>query len=167
MAIVDLARRWGALAALGLAASGCTDDPSARLVAGASTEADVRVSLGRPEIVWESADGSRELQYVNRPGGVGNLLVVIGPDGRFRESQAAFDPARLVHIGVGWQRDDLRRWLGQPTERAFYSLSGRTLWRWRYRDPAGTAMWYEATFDADGRLQDAESVADGPAGAAI
>ncbi|MCB1742995.1 MAG: hypothetical protein KDK91_21645 [Gammaproteobacteria bacterium] len=164
MSIVGSLTRAGAILAT-LAA--CTGEAPHALVPGLSTEADVRETHGRPEIIWEQGDGSRELQFAQRPGGASVRIVRIGPDGRLREAFDALDAARVARIDPRWQRDDLRRHFGRPAQSAFYSLSGRTLWRWPFRDETGSPRWLEIIFEASGRQAAVEVVADAPDGVAI
>ncbi len=176
MAIVVSARRDGtrsgrgfgtvgrglALSGLVLVAAGCDLNPVPPLVPGIATEADVRARYGVPEIIWEETDGTREYQYRSLGDHTETRRIVFGPGGRLHGEENALAPERLAKVGPGWRIDDVRRWLGQPSESMFFVLSDTRLWRWRIRDRHGAAAWFEAVFDANGTLLERSQVPEAP-----
>jgi hypothetical protein len=65
---------------------------------GKSTEEDVRRQAGKPEIVWEEADGGRRLEYPRGPEGTTTWMVTTGPDGRAQDRTGAV--RRVVLAGA-------------------------------------------------------------------
>lgn len=120
-----------------------------KLVAGESTEADVRRWMGQPELIWEDDDGSRVLEYPRGPMGLETFFVSIGPDGRYRSTEQVLTDANFERVKAGMTRDDVRQILGKPTETVRFALSKEEVWSWRHKAPDTRIMFFNVHFDQD------------------
>ena len=62
------------------------------------------------------------------------------------------DDALFARVGLGMDRDEVRRLLGPPDETMPFSLSDTVAWDYRYQDTWGYLAMYSVTFDAAGRV---------------
>lgn len=159
-ALSKLAWGWALLIML-LPLGACDFIAQKTLVAGESTEADVRRWMGQPDLVWEEEDGSRVLEYPRGPMGMETYFVSIGADGRYREIRQVLTPENFGQLKPGMDRDQVRQILGRPGETARFSLSKEEVWSWRHRAADTRIMHFNAHFDqATGLLKKTSTTVD-------
>lgn len=152
-ALSKLAWGWALLIML-LPLGACDFIAQKTLVAGESTEADVRRWMGQPDLVWEEEDGSRVLEYPRGPMGLETYFVSIAADGRYRRIEQVLTPGNFERLKAGMSRDDVRQVLGRPGETARFSLSREEVWSWRHKAADTRIMYFNAHFDQDsGKLK--------------
>ncbi|MDO4231049.1 MAG: outer membrane protein assembly factor BamE [Lautropia sp.] len=153
---------WGwALLIMLLPLGACDFIAQKTLVAGESTEADVRRWMGQPDLVWEEEDGSRVLEYPRGPMGLETYFVSIGADGRYRRIEQVLTPENFGRLKPGMDRDQVRQILGRPAEKARFSLSKEEVWSWRHKAPDTSVMYFNAHFHQEsGLLKRTDTVVD-------
>jgi hypothetical protein len=108
--------------------AGCAGAGS--LVAGQSTEADVRARMGAPTDT-RTDRGDKLWEYATGPEGFHTRLVRIGADGRVREVTELLTEEQFARIVPGQTtRAEVRNLLGRPSDEATYR-AGLT-WSWRH-----------------------------------
>jgi hypothetical protein len=117
---------------------------------GESSEADVRTSAGKPEIVWEEADGAKRLEYPRSPQGGKTWMVDIGADGRVASIQQVLTAENFARVRPGMNKDDIRRLLGKPTEVNFYRLKQEEVWGWRWWESTTETAFFNVHFNTEG-----------------
>lgn len=149
------------LAVLSLAAlaAGCAGPNS--LVAGQSTEADVRSRMGNPtDTRTEATD--RVWEYATGPEGFYTYQVRIGGDGRVRQVTQLLTEERFATIVPGrTTQAEVRSLLGRPMDDTNYR-AGQT-WSWRYLRMGISPGYMVVKFNPDGTVAERIVIID-PAG---
>lgn len=117
---------------------------------GESTEVEVRNSAGKPEIVWEDADGAKRLEYPRSPQGGKTWMVDIGADGRVTSIQQVLTAETFARVRPGMTKDDIRRLLGKPTQVNIYRLKQEEVWGWRWWESSTEMAFFNVHFNTDG-----------------
>ena len=120
------------------------------IVAGESSEDDVRKQAGRPEITWEEEDGGRRLEYPRGPEGATTWMVTIGADGKVRNIEQVLTAENFARVRAGMSRDDIRRLVGKPTKVEAFALKKEEVWGYRWWESAQEKAFFNVHFDADG-----------------
>jgi hypothetical protein len=118
------------LTMLSLAAllGGCAGAGS--LVAGQSTEADVRARMGAPTDT-RTEGGDKLWEYATGPEGFHTRLVRIGADGRVKEVTELLTEQQFAKITPGkTTKAEVKNLLGRPSDETNYR-AGLT-WSWRH-----------------------------------
>ena len=141
-----------ALMMLSLAAllGGCAGAGS--LVAGQSTEADVRARMGAPTGT-RTEGGDKLLEYATGPEGVRTELVRIGADGKVKEVTQLLTEDRLNAIVPGkTTQAEVRNLLGRPAfEIAYRAGLG---WSWRHLKGGVQPGYIVVSFNPDGTVRE-------------
>lgn len=153
---------WGwALLVMLLPLGACDFVAQKKLVAGESTEADVRRLMGEPELIWEDDDGSRTLEYPRGPQGLQTWLVWVGPDGRYRRMEQVLVEEHFRTLKPGMDRDAVRQVLGKPGEITRFARQQEEVWSWRFKAVDTRIMFFNAHFDlGTGLLKRTDTVVD-------
>jgi hypothetical protein len=106
---------------------------------GVSTEADVRLRFGAPEVIWDEPQGARTYEYNRQPQGHRNYMITIGPDGKMTALRQVLTPHNFARIQPGMPLTEVRRRLGQPMQVTPYPLRQETHADWRYLDGPNTS----------------------------
>lgn len=124
-----------------------------KLARGVSSEADVRMVMGKPDTVWEEEDGSRRLEYPKGPAGHRTWFFDIGKDGKLQEYRQVLTEENFSHIQPGMSKDAVRRQLGRPLSVVQFKRKNEEVWDWRYMDPTMTPRLFNVHFDiASGKV---------------
>jgi hypothetical protein len=134
---------------LALLLAGCL----APIVPGSSREADVYERYGPPDDRWERADGGRVLVYPGGPLGLQSWRFTVAPDGSVEQVEQLLDEAHFARIRPGMTRDEVRRELGRHAESMRFPNLQEEVWSWRYMDYGNRRMFFNAHFDAEGRVK--------------
>jgi len=136
---------------------GCSAPRS--LVAGQSTEADVRARAGTPTDTRVDRNGDKLWEYATGPEGVETYLVRIGTDGKVKEVTQLLTEAQLAKVVPGTMtRADVRGLLGRPSDESTYR-SGLT-WSWRFLRAGAQPGYLVVTFNPDGTVKDKIAIID-------
>lgn len=117
---------------------------------GTSTEDDIRRQAGKPEIVWEEADGGRRLEYPRGPEGATTWMVVTGPDGRVRSIEQVLTAENFARVRPGMDKDQIRRLLGKPTKVEAFALKQEEVWGYRWFESPTDRAFFNVHFDNQG-----------------
>lgn len=129
-------------------AAGCAGPNS--LVAGQSTEADVRTRMGNPTDT-RSEGGDKVWEYATGPEGFYTHEVRIGADGRVRQVTQLLTEERLATIVPGkTTKAEVRNLLGRPADDTRYP-SGEA-WSWRFLRMGVSPGYMVVRFNADGTV---------------
>lgn len=119
---------------------------------GESTVEDVRKLMGKPETIWEEADGRQVYEYVRGPEGTDTWMVEIGADGRYRGMTNALAADNLARVRPGMSRDDVRRLLGKPGSETPFPARDEVVWSWRVQGEMTTSVMFNVHMGPDGRV---------------
>ncbi|TCS36956.1 Beta-barrel assembly machine subunit BamE [Paucimonas lemoignei] len=112
-----------------------------KLGKGVSSEADVRMVMGKPETVWEEDDGTRTLEYPKGPEGARTWMFIIDRDGKLQDYQQVLTSQNFARIQPGLSRDEVRRILGKPGSVVQFKRKNEEVWDWRFLDGVDTKMF--------------------------
>jgi hypothetical protein len=141
------------LATSALLGAGCAHLDAGGIVAGATTEAELRAKLGAPGMSWAEPDGGKLLEYSGQPNGTYCQMILIGADGKVREIRQAYSEANLRRVVSGLTGEQVRRLLGRPEETLRYHFRpDEEVWAWRIDDTVEKIVYFNAYFGRDGRL---------------
>jgi outer membrane protein assembly factor BamE (lipoprotein component of BamABCDE complex) len=145
-------RAWAAAALLALVA-GCASYAGSDLVAGKSTEAQVRASMGQPAMVAHV--GNETWLYYPRGEFARQTFVArIGSDGVLRGIEQRLDVANIGKLQIGKSNmEDARLLFGPPHQITYFALSKRTVWEYKILDNP-TKRLLEVQFSDDGIVRE-------------
>lgn len=103
-----------------------------KLARGISTEAEVRIVMGPPDIVHEESDGSRTLEYPKGPFGHRTWMFEIGKDGKLADYRQVLTDENFARVKDGMSREQVRRLLGKPRTVVSLQLQNEEVWDWLY-----------------------------------
>ena len=118
-----------------------------RLAKGISTEGEVRIVMGQPEVVLEEESGERLLQYPQGPEGARTWLFKIGPDGKLIDYKQLLTQENFAAVKPGMSRDDVRWLLGKPRTVVRFPLKNEEVWDWRYLEVNPDQRLFNVHFD--------------------
>ncbi|HCY62434.1 MAG TPA: hypothetical protein DHV59_06315 [Oxalobacteraceae bacterium] len=119
-----------------------------KLGKGVSSEADVRMAMGKPETVREEEDGTRMLEYPKGPEGVRTWMFFIDRHGKLQDYRQVLTLESFARIQPGMSRDEVRRLLGKPGSVVQFRLKNEEVWDWRFLSGVDTKM-FNVHFDID------------------
>jgi outer membrane protein assembly factor BamE (lipoprotein component of BamABCDE complex) len=108
-----------------------------KLAKGISSESDVRMVMGQPDMVWEEEDGSRTLEYPKGPEGARTWVFMIDKNGKMQDYKQVLTEENFARIKPGMSKDEVRRMLGKPRSIVQYKLKNEEAWDWRYLTAPG------------------------------
>ncbi len=117
---------------------------------GKSTEDDVRRQAGKPEIVWEEADGGKRLEYPRGPEGVTTWMVTTAPDGTVRTIEQVLTAENFQRVRPGMSQDGIRRLLGKPTKVEAFALKQEEVWGYRWLESPTDRAFFNVHFNSQG-----------------
>ena len=152
MIAISWIRVWAAAALLALVA-GCAGYAGSNLVAGRSTDAQVRASMGQPAMVAH-VGGETWLYYPRGEFARQTFVARIGPDGTLRGIEQRLDVANISKIQIGKSNmEDVRLLFGPPHQITYFALSKRTVWEYNILDNP-TKRLLEVQFSDDGIVRE-------------
>lgn len=155
---MSLSRTLPLLSCIGLL-GGCATAHS--LVAGQSTEADVRARMGTPTDTRVDRSGDRIWEYATGPEGFHTYLVRMGADGTVREVTQVLTEEQLSRIvPAKTTKAEVRLLLGRPSQEDAYGV-GLT-WSWRYKKGDVQPGHLVVSFNHDDTVRDTTAIIDLP-----
>ncbi|WP_245844932.1 outer membrane protein assembly factor BamE domain-containing protein [Noviherbaspirillum humi] len=130
-----------------------------KLEKGVSTEAEVRMVMGKPDTVWEDDDGSRTLEYPKGPAGSRTWMFHIDKGGKLRDYEQVLTMENFARIKPGMSEDDVRRMLGKPRSVAQYKRKKEEVWDWKYLEGPNDRL-FNVHFDINTRKVTGTSTSD-------
>jgi hypothetical protein len=128
------------------------------LVAGQSTETDVRARMGAPTDT-RAEGGDKLLEYATGPEGMTTHLVRIGADGRVKEVTQLLTEERFSTIVPGkTTRAEVRNLLGRPMDDTNYRAG--PAWSWRFLRMGVSASYMVVAFNPDGIVRERIVIVD-------
>jgi hypothetical protein len=138
---------------------GCSGPRS--LVAGQSTEVDVRARMGAPKDTRVDSNGDQIWEYPTGPEGVTTYVVRMGADRKVKEVTQLLTEEQLKKVVVGKStKADVRQLLGRPAEETVYYI-GQT-WYWRFLMGGTQPGYLVVTFNPDGTVSSKIAIIDMP-----
>lgn len=119
-----------------------------RLAKGISSESDVRMVMGHPEVVWEDESGRRTLQYPKGPEGARTWSFVIDRDGKLQDYEQILTPENFARVSPGMSKQEVRQLLGKPKSIVQFRLKKEEVWDWKYLDGSAT-KFFNVHFDIE------------------
>jgi hypothetical protein len=97
--------------------------------------AEVTARLGKPNAVYQQADGSQIFEYTGQPMGQFQYMAHIGADGRLLSYEQVLTAENFAKIEVGrWNKDDVLRHFGHPAQVVRSRLEEGEIWSYRYKE---------------------------------
>lgn len=112
-----------------------------KLAKGISSESDVRMIMGQPEVVWEEENRTRTLQYPKGPEGARTWNFVIDQYGKLQDYQQVLTEANFARIAPGMDKPEVRRILGKPKSIVQFKHLNEEVWDWKYLSGTGTRLF--------------------------
>ena len=136
-------------AILALVLGGCASYSGYGLRPGASTQAQVLETMGRPALQLPEPGGGRELIYPRGPLGTQTFIAHVGPDGVLRGIDQVLDDDHFRAIHEGMTREQVLHVIGPPGETMRFR-GGNYAWTYRFLDTWGYTSDFSVTFNAQG-----------------
>jgi len=133
-----------------LAISACASYGGSSLVPGASTEAQVRATMGAPAIEFANAEGGKDLFYPRGPMGTDTFKATVDKDGVLRALRNVLNDATFDGVKPGMTEEQVLRMIGPPGKTMPFPTSRTHAWDYRYVDTWGYYATFSVTFDARG-----------------
>jgi hypothetical protein len=137
---------------LALLLAGCASYDGRGLRPGASTEAEVRATMGEPAMQFPNPDGSRQLAYPRGPLGLQTFMVHVGRDGILRSVEPVLSDVTFDAIQPGVAQEAVLRMIGPPRDTMTFPRQGHGAWDYKYQDTWGYPAIFSVTFDREGRV---------------
>ena len=137
---------------LALVLAACASYGGRGLRPGASTEAEVRATMGEPAMQFSNPDGSRQLAYPRGPLGTQTFMVHVGRDGLLRSVEPVLSDVTFNAIQPGLAQEQVLRMIGPPRDTMTFPRLRHVAWDYMYRDTWGYEAVFAVTFDAEGRV---------------
>lgn len=131
-----------------------------KLSKGVSTEADVRLAMGEPAMIWTEDNGTRTLEYPKGPEGHRTFMINLDRHGIFQAYKQVLTQENFATIKAGMSRDQVRRILGKPRTVVKFGLKNEEVWDWRYLEGPATERFFNVHFDVDSGTVTQTSVTD-------
>jgi hypothetical protein len=131
-----------------LVVSACASYSGYGLRPGASTESEVRATMGAPALELAEKDG-KELFYPKGPLGTQTFAVHLDARGTLVDIDQVLDDDHFRPIHEGQTRDEVLRRIGPPGDRMRYA-NGTDSWIYRYTDTWGYTADFYVTFNPQG-----------------
>jgi hypothetical protein len=129
------------------------------LVAGQSTEADVRARMGAPTDTRTEPNGDKVWDYTTGPEGFHTYRVRMGADGRVKEVTDLLREEQLVNVVPGkTTRDEVRNLLGRPMDETTYRAG--LAWSWRFKRMGTSPAYMVVSFNPDGTVREKIVIVD-------
>lgn len=114
---------------LAVAVSGCASWLPV-IEPGATTEAEIQDTYGRPSFRRPEPEGASTLVYATQPMGISCLMVEVDASGRVLNARDALGDRNLARVEVGMTLAQIDRLLGPHRTEVFFPLSGEWVWDW-------------------------------------
>lgn len=130
---------------------------------GEDDETAVRRVMGQPAMLWQDADGTRQLSYPRGPMGVHSYMVYIDAAGKLQRIVNVMDNASFGRIRDGMRKEEVLRVLGPsvPGWTTYYRARDELVWEWRYCDDWNMPSRFDVLFDGtSGRVRSTMSLTE-------
>jgi hypothetical protein len=130
--------------------SACASYSGSKLMPGVATYQDVVATMGEPAMLWQNADGSRQLAYPRGPFGTQTFMVYLGTEKKLMRIDKVLEMAVFARIQTGMSKEQVLRLIGppQPLETQYFKARDELAWSWLFCDSWNNEAYFDVLFDA-------------------
>jgi hypothetical protein len=152
-------RRAALICVAALALAGCVQ-PWQQFHAGQDQSAII-ARMGQPREIHQLPDGGRRLMWPTQPMGTTTVAADIDSAGQIVSVRQVLQISEFNRAEIGtWTREDVLINFGQPMQTAFFRLSQREVWSYRYVENNITHLLFNFSFDTSGVLRETARTPD-------
>jgi hypothetical protein len=117
--------------------------------------------LGPPRETYDLPNGGRRLMWPTQPMGTTTVAADIDASGKIVNVRQVLQISEFNRAEIGtWTRNDVLINFGRPVETAFFRLSQREVWSYRYIENNITPLLFNFSFDNTGILRATQRTPD-------
>ena len=117
--------------------------------------------MGPPREAYDLPDGGRRLMWPTQPMGTTTVAADIDASGKIVNVRQVLQISEFNRAEIGkWTRNDVLINFGRPVETAFFRLSQREVWSYRYVENNITPLLFNFSFDTTGILRETQRTPD-------
>jgi hypothetical protein len=117
--------------------------------------------MGPPREVYELPDSGRRLMWPTQPMGTTTVAADVDASGKIVQVRQVLQINEFNRAEIGtWTRNDVLVNFGRPVETAFFRLSQREVWSYRYVENNITPLLFNFSFDTNGVLREMQRTPD-------
>jgi hypothetical protein len=117
--------------------------------------------MGPPREAYDLPDGGRRLMWPTQPMGTTTVAADIDASGKIVDVRQVLQISEFNRAEIGkWTRNDVLINFGRPVETAFFRLSQREVWSYRYVENNITPLLFNFSFDTTGVLRETQRTPD-------
>jgi hypothetical protein len=117
--------------------------------------------LGPPRESYDLPNGGRRLMWPTQPMGTTTVAADIDASGKIVNVRQVLQISEFNRAEIGrWTRNDVLINFGRPVETAFFRLSQREVWSYRYVENNITPLLFNFSFDTSGVLRETSRTPD-------
>jgi hypothetical protein len=132
--------------------AGCSLMPGAGFVAGTTTQAEVRASMGPPGKTYPGPDGGAVWAYTTGPFGMQTWMARFNGTGVLVKFEQVLDQEHFSAIQPGLDGAQVSATIGPPFEEVRFDNIGQVAWDYRYQDVWGYESLFSVMFGKDGKV---------------
>lgn len=111
--------------------------------------------MGPPRETYDLPNGGRRLMWPTQPMGTTTVAADIDASGKIVNVRQVLQISEFNRAEIGtWTRNDVLINFGRPVETAFFRLSQREVWSYRYVENNITPLLFNFSFDTTGVLRE-------------
>ncbi len=126
----------------------CSGYGPSGLKAGAS-QAEVLAAMGPPTAEHpppaSAPAAAKRLEYARGPMGKHTYMLDFDAQGRLLAWEQVLTEKRFFEVRKGWTQEELRRWLGTPSNIRGVGWRGQKVWSYRFESPF--CVWFEVSVE--------------------
>lgn len=146
-----MAALCGLLGLMGL--GGCERYLMSDIRPGVTTRGEVQEHMGSPGIEWRNEDGTLVWEYSMQPEGTTCYQLTIDAMGVVQRVEQVLTEANMARIVPGMSAEQVRRLIGKPARKQYFSLKKETAWDWFIgRNAALERRYFNVFFDPTGAV---------------
>jgi hypothetical protein len=117
--------------------------------------------MGPPREIYELPNGGKRLMWPTQPMGTTTVAADIDASGKIVDVRQVLQLSEFNRAEIGkWTRDDVLINFGRPVQTAFFRLSQREVWSYRYIENHITPLLFNFSFDTNGVLRETQRSPD-------
>jgi hypothetical protein len=154
------ALRHAAIACVTVLMLGACVQPWQQFQAG-QDQSTIIARMGAPREVYDLPNGGRRLMWPTQPMGTTTVAADIDASGKIVNARQVLQIGEFNRAEIGkWTRHDVLVNFGRPVETAFFRLSQREVWSYRYVENNITPLLFNFSFDTTGILRETQRTPD-------
>jgi hypothetical protein len=117
--------------------------------------------MGPPRETYDLPNGGRRLMWPTQPMGTTTVAADIDASGKIVNVRQVLQISEFNRAQIGtWTRNDVLINFGRPVDTAFFRLSQREVWSYRYVENNITPLLFSFSFDTSGVLRETQRTPD-------